>query len=31
MRFWDFRGPWLAPLRGPNALSLDKLQNDIQP
>ena len=18
MRFWDFRGPWLEPLRGPN-------------
>ena len=31
MRFWDFRGPWLEPLRGPNGLSLDKLQNDIQP
>ena len=31
MRFWDFRGPWLEPLRGPNGLSLDKLQNDVQP
>jgi len=31
MRFWDFRGPWLEPLRGPNGLSLDKIQNDIQP
>ncbi|MFL0771008.1 MAG: photosystem II reaction center protein CP43 [Prochlorococcus sp.] len=31
MRFWDFHGPWLEPLRGPNGLSLDKLQNDIQP
>jgi len=31
MRFWDFRGPWLEPLRGPNGLDLDKLQNDIQP
>jgi len=31
MRFWDFRGPWLEPLRGPNGLSIDKLQNDIQP
>ncbi len=31
MRFWDFRGPWLEPLRGPNGLSLEKIQNDIQP
>jgi len=31
MRFWDFRGPWLEPLRGPNGLDLDKLQNDVQP
>jgi photosystem II CP43 chlorophyll apoprotein len=31
MRFWDFRGPWLEPLRGPNGLSLEKLQNDVQP
>jgi photosystem II CP43 chlorophyll apoprotein len=31
MRFWDFRGPWLEPLRGPNGLDLNKLQNDIQP
>lgn len=31
MRFWDFQGPWLEPLRGPNGLDLDKLQNDIQP
>jgi photosystem II CP43 chlorophyll apoprotein len=31
MRFWDFRGPWLEPLRGPNGLDLDKLTNDIQP
>jgi photosystem II CP43 chlorophyll apoprotein len=31
MRFWDFRGPWLEPLRGPNGLDLDKLRNDIQP
>ena len=31
MRFWDFRGPWLEPLRGPNGLDLDKLKNDIQP
>ena len=31
MRFWDFRGPWLEPIRGPNGLSLDKIQNDIQP
>ena len=30
MRFWDFRGPWLEPLRGPNGLDLDKMQNDIQ-
>lgn len=31
MRFWDFRGPWLEPLRGPNGLDLKKLKNDIQP
>jgi photosystem II CP43 chlorophyll apoprotein len=31
MRFWDFRGPWLEPMRGPNGLDVDKLQNDIQP
>ena len=31
MRFWDFRGPWLEPLRGPNGLELDKLKNDVQP
>ena len=31
MRFWDFRGPWLEPLRGPNGLDLDKLRNDVQP
>jgi photosystem II CP43 chlorophyll apoprotein len=31
MRFWDFDGPWLAPLRGNNGLDLDKLKNDIQP
>jgi len=31
MRFWDFRGPWLEPLRGPNGLELSKLKNDIQP
>lgn len=31
MRFWDFRGPWLEPLRGPNGLDLNKLRNDIQP
>jgi len=31
MRFWDFRGPWLEPLRGPNGLDLSKLKNDIQP
>jgi photosystem II CP43 chlorophyll apoprotein len=31
MRFWDFRGPWLEPLRGPNGLDLDKLKNDVQP
>ena len=30
MRFWDFQGPWLEPLRGPNGLDLDKLRNDIQ-
>ena len=31
MRFWDFRGPWLEPLRGPNGLDLSKLKSDIQP
>jgi photosystem II CP43 chlorophyll apoprotein len=31
MRFWDFRGPWLEPLRGPNGLDLTKIKNDIQP
>lgn len=31
MRFWDFQGPWLEPLRGPNGLDLDKINNDIQP
>lgn len=31
MRFWDFRGPWVEPLRGPNGLDLRKLKNDIQP
>jgi photosystem II CP43 chlorophyll apoprotein len=31
MRFWDFRGPWLEPLRGPNGLDLDKLRYDVQP
>ncbi|ERN40013.1 photosystem II subunit reaction center protein [Rubidibacter lacunae KORDI 51-2] len=31
MRFWDFRGPWLEPLRGPNGLDIDKIRNDIQP
>ena len=30
MRFWDFPGPWLGPLRGPNGLDLNKLENDIQ-
>ena len=30
MRFWDFRGPWLEPLRGTNGLDLDKMKNDIQ-
>jgi photosystem II CP43 chlorophyll apoprotein len=31
MRFWDFRGPWLEPLRGTNGLDIDKMKNDIQP
>ena len=31
MRFWDFKGPWLEPLRGPNGLDLEKIKNDIQP
>jgi photosystem II CP43 chlorophyll apoprotein len=31
MRFWDFKGPWLEPLRGKNGLDLDKIRHDIQP
>lgn len=31
MRFWDFRGPWLEPLRGPNGLDINKIRNDVQP
>jgi len=31
MRFWDFRGPWLEPLRGPNGLDLNKIKYDVQP
>jgi len=31
IRFWDFRGPWLEPLRSPNGLDLNKLKTDIQP
>ncbi|MDZ4873837.1 MAG: Photosystem II CP43 reaction center protein [Chroococcidiopsis cubana SAG 39.79] len=31
MRFWDFKGPWLEPLRGPNGLDLEKIRYDIQP
>jgi photosystem II CP43 chlorophyll apoprotein len=31
IRFWDFRGPWLEPIRDPNGLDLSKLKNDIQP
>jgi len=31
MRFWDFRGPWLEPLRGPSGMDIDKLKNDVQP
>ncbi len=31
MRFWDFKGPWLEPLRGPNGLDLNKIKYDIQP
>ena len=31
MRFWDFRGPWVEPLRGPNGLDINKIKNDIQP
>ncbi|WP_421656922.1 photosystem II reaction center protein CP43 [Leptothermofonsia sp. ETS-13] len=31
MRFWDFKGPWLEPLRGPNGLDLNKIKNDVQP
>ena len=28
MRFWDFRGPWLDPLRGPNGIDFNKLQTN---
>jgi photosystem II CP43 chlorophyll apoprotein len=31
IRFWDFRGPWIEPLRSPRGLDLSKLKNDIQP
>jgi photosystem II CP43 chlorophyll apoprotein len=31
MRFWDFRGPWLESLRGPNGLDINKIRNDVQP
>ncbi|MEO0852985.1 MAG: photosystem II reaction center protein CP43, partial [Cyanobacteria bacterium J06648_11] len=31
MRFWDVQAPWLEPLRGPNGLDVEKIQNDIQP
>ena len=31
MRFWDFRGPWLEPVKGSNGLDINKLKNDIQP
>lgn len=31
MRFWDFRGPWVEPLRGPNGIDLNKIKNDVQP
>jgi photosystem II CP43 chlorophyll apoprotein len=31
IRFWDFRGPWVEPLRNPNGLDVTKLKNDIQP
>lgn len=31
MRFWDMRAPWLEPLRGPNGLDINKIQNDVQP
>jgi photosystem II CP43 chlorophyll apoprotein len=31
MRFWDFRGPWLEPFRGPNGLDINKIKNDVQP
>jgi len=31
MRFWDFQGPWLEPLRGTNGLDLNKIRNDVQP
>jgi photosystem II CP43 chlorophyll apoprotein len=30
MRFWDLRAPWVEPLRGPNGLDINKM-NDIQP
>ena len=29
MHFWDFQGPWLEPLRGPDGLDLNKWKNAI--
>ena len=29
MRFWDFRGPWLEPLRGPNGLDISKMVSSL--
>merc|ERR1712232_1488271 len=31
IRFWDFRGPWIEPIRNSNGLDLSKLKTDIQP
>merc|ERR1712048_45670 len=31
IRFWDFRGPWLEPIRNFSGLDLTKLKMDIQP
>ena len=31
MRFWDFRGPWLEPLRGPNGLASTRSRTTFSP
>ena len=29
MRFWDLRAPWVEPLRGPNGLDINKINNEF--